>query len=100
MNNLLKQATDKIRSDKLFSLRQYTNWSSPNEIFESRYGEMTYFKWAIFEKKRIEDRGGKVTIWSNPRNNHICLTLDHEILIVTGDNRHHGYIKLKEINWE
>lgn len=99
MKNNLRKATDIICSDKNFAARQYTNWENPGDVFQSGYGRVTFLNWSVMEKERIEGRGGKVTIWKHPTKNMVCLTLDHEFIMVTGVAPHYGYKRLKAASW-
>lgn len=99
MIRILKPAGSDIISDRSFSMRQYTNWEDPDEVFESGYGRVNFFTWAFFEKERIEERGGKVTVWKHPEKNVICITLDHEFVVVSGNDSHFGFRKIKAADW-
>jgi hypothetical protein len=99
MDEYLKKATLDTCANKIFSARKYTNWEDPDEFFDSGFGILPFIKWAILEKKRIEERGGKVTIWEHPKNKRVCLTLDHELIFVNNDSPHYGLKKIDAAPW-
>jgi hypothetical protein len=94
-----RKATEDILFRDDFPSRQYTNWENPDDFLDSGYGKIKFIAWAALEKKRIEEKGGIVTIWEHPENNKVCLTLDHEFAVLIGDSSHYGYKKIEAANW-
>jgi hypothetical protein len=94
----LRKATEEICKDRRFSIRRHTNWEDPDEFLESEFGKVKFITWAMMEKERIERKGGRVTIWEHPYENKICLTLDHMLVLVSG-NYANGRRIINPVNW-